>query len=114
MTNREIVDYILSNKLGNDEVIKETCKYYNDISTMYIYQHSGVLYDINGNVSITRFCDVKPQLSGNIAYHYSYEIISKEQATKEERIKELKHEIDSYKLELASLNKELREIEGEK
>ncbi len=114
MSNREIIDYILSNKLKKDEVIKETCIYYDSEESeevMYIFNNETDLWDDNGKISITSFCDVLPQLSGNIAYKYTYEIISKEQAQKELRQKENLREIERLKSKLSILEEEVKDSE---
>ena len=106
MNNREIVDYILSNKLTENDVIKEIEKdeyYKNDEAIMYIFYNWCDLYDDNGKVGIKRFCDEKPNLAGNIRFSYTYEIISKEQAYKEIEQKEIREKIERLERELREL-----------
>lgn len=108
MNNREIVDYILSNKLKKDQVIKETEKnedYENGEGIMYIFFDGIDLYDDNGEVSIRRFCDEKPNLAGNIRSSYTYEVISKDQA-----LKEIDEKDTERKIEL--LEREINELKG--
>jgi hypothetical protein len=108
MNNREIVDYILSNKLKEEQVIKETEKnedYEDGESIMYMFFDGIDLYDDDGEVSIERFCDEKPNLAGNIRYSYTYEVISKEQA-----LKEIDEENVKRKIEV--LEREINELKG--
>lgn len=106
--NREIVDYILSNKLKEDEVIKEVTRYSDDEEyIMYIFNDKYDLWDDNGKISITRFNDRIPNLNGNIIYICSYEIISKNQAIKEINDKEKQEKIQRLKDELEKLESEV-------
>lgn len=106
MTNREIVDYILSNKLKQNDVIKRTEHYYNSESVTYIWNDEFYLYSENGVVSVLSFKDEKPSLDGNINIYYTYEIISKEQAESEIKEKEKNEQIER-------LEEELKKLKGE-
>lgn len=106
MTNREIIDYILSNKLKENDVIKRIEHYYNSKSVMYLWNDSFDLYDDNGKVSILSFKDEKPNLNKNINTYYTYEIISKEQAENEIEEKEKQEKIKR-------LEEELKKLKGE-
>lgn len=103
MTNREIIDYILSNKLKENDVIKRIEHYYNSKSVMYLWNDSFDLYDDNGKVSILSFKDEKPNLNENINTYYTYEIISKEQAENEIEEKEKQDKIKRLEEELKKL-----------
>lgn len=108
MNNREIVDYILSNKLKEDDVIKEITRYSNDEEyIMYIFNDEYDLWDDNGNISITRFNDEIPNLNDNINCTYIYEIISKEQAFKEIDNKDKQEKIQRLKKELEDLESQV-------
>ena len=101
MNNREIVDYILSNKLKEDDVIKEIEKdddYVNGECIRYIYNDGYEMWDENGQISIFRFCDD----NGN----YKYSIITQDQ-TIEER------EEERRKLKIEELKRELKKLENE-
>ena len=106
MNNREIIDYILSGKLKENEVIKRIEHHYNDINIMYLWNDSFDLYDDNGKVSILSFKDKKPNLNENINTYYTYEIISKEQAENEIEEKDRQNRINE-------LEEELRKLKGE-
>lgn len=102
MNNREIVDYILSNKLTEDDVIKRIeydDNYENGECVMYLSNNSYKLWDDNGEVSVFDFCDKK--------YSYKYEIISKEQAIKEIDNKDKQEKIQRLENELERLKKEV-------
>ncbi len=102
MNNREIVDYILSNKLKKNEVIKRIESdedYENGMSVMYLFHNEFELWDNNGEVSIFDFCDKK--------YNYKYEIIPETQA-----IVEINEEQKREKIE--RLREELKELEENK
>ena len=108
MSNREIIDYILSNKIKINDVIKEHY-YYKDKKeyATYIFYNGLDFYDDNGAVNITRFCDQEPDKSGIIQNKYEYEIISKEEANREidenirlERIYRLEKELKTLKGEI--------------
>ena len=98
MNNRELVDYILSNKLKDDEVIKEICKYENEVSIMYIYNDNYDMWDENGQVSILRFTD-------DYEYKFTYQIITEAQA-------ELEIEEEEKKEKIKRLKRELKELEN--
>ena len=103
MNNREIVNYILSNKLNEDDVIKEIVKddeFENGICITYIYNDNYDMWDVNGPVSIFRFTD-------DYEYEYTYEIITEEQAQKE-----IEEYAKNEKIE--RLRKELKELEERK
>ena len=93
MNNREIVDYILSNKLTQDNVIKRIDK---DKYIMYLYNDEFDLWNVNGNVSIFAFCDNSNQ--GCV-----FEVISKGQAEMELQEKEKKEKIERLERELRDL-----------
>lgn len=104
MNNREIIDYILSNKLKENDVIKRIEHYYNNESIMYLWNDEFDLYDDNGKVSILSFKDEEPNLNLNINSYDTYEIISREQAeteikqkNKQEKIKRLEEELKQLK-----------------
>lgn len=103
MNNREIVDYILSNKLTENDVIKrieyDEDYYENGICVMYLFNNKYELWDDNGEVSIFDFCDKK--------YNYKYEVISKEQAIEEINNKEKQEKIQRLENELERLKKEV-------
>ena len=102
MNNREIVDYILSNKLAENDVIKRIEydeDYENGESVMYLFNNNFELWDDNGEVSIFDFCDKK--------YNYKYEVISKEQAIKEIDNKNKQEKIQRLENELERLKKEV-------
>ena len=102
MNNREIVDYILSNKLTENDVIKRIEydeDYENGESIMYLFNNNYELWDDNGEVSIFAFCDKK--------YNYKYEVISKEQAIKEIDNKDKQEKIQRLENELERLKKEV-------
>ena len=109
MTNREVVDYILSNKLKERDVIKkiEKCVVTNEEDVTYIYNDGSILWDDNGIISIIGFKDEIPSLNGTINYSYIYEIIPEEQALKEVEIKDKKEKIQQLKDELERLEKEV-------
>ncbi len=108
MNNREIVDYILSNNLKENQVIKEIAKYSgNEEYVMYIFNDKYDLWDDNGKISITRFNDETPNLNGNIMCTYIYEIISKEKAIEEINNKEKQEKIQRLENELERLKKEV-------
>lgn len=108
MNNREIVDYILSNKLKENQVIKEITKYSDDEEyVMYIFNDEYDLWDDNGKISITRFNDKIPNLNDNIMCTYIYQIISKEQAIKEIDNKDKQEKIQRLENELERLKKEV-------
>ena len=108
MNNREIVDYILSNKLKENQVIKEITKYSDDEEyVMYIFNDKYDLWDDNGKISITRFNDEIPNLNGNIMCTYIYQIISEEQAIKEIDNKDKQEKIQRLENELERLKKEV-------
>lgn len=92
MSNREIINYILDNKLKQDDVIKEIEE---DI-TMYIYNDGFDMWDVNGIVGILRFKDDK-----NL--NLKYEIITEEQAEKEIYEKEKREKIQRLKKQLIEL-----------
>lgn len=108
MTNREIVDYILSNKMDGTKVIKEIVRDNIDDEeyTMYIFYDGYDLFDDNGHVNIRRFCDEKPNLEGFFRETYTYEVISKEQAIKEIEQKEKQRKIEQLERELNKLKDE--------
>lgn len=108
MNNREIVDYILSNKLTINDVIKETIEYLNtnEKSIMYIYNNTVDLWDDNGKVTIMRFRDDKPSLNKTFNYKYTYEIISLDQASKELSQSEKEKRIEELESELRRLYEE--------
>lgn len=93
MNNREIVDYILSNKLTEDDVIKRIDK---DKYIMYLYNDEFDLWNVNGDVSIFAFCDNSNQ--GCV-----FEVISKEQAEIELQEKEKREKIERLERELREL-----------
>ena len=93
MNNREIVDYILSNKLTEDDVIKRIDE---DKYVMYLYNDEFDLWNVNGDISIFAFCDNSNQ--GCI-----FEVISKEQAYKEIEQKEKKEKVERLERELKKL-----------
>ena len=102
MNNRELVDYILSNKLQEDDVIKEIVKYkdldkVNNIS--YIYNDGVDMWDDNDLVSILRFCDDND-------YNITYSIITEVQA-------ELEIEEVEKKEKIKRLKRELKELEND-
>ena len=110
MNNREIVDYILSNKLKENQVIKETRKESDgEEYAMYIFNNRYDLWDDNGHVSITRFNDDIPNLNGNIMCTYVYEIISKNQAIKEINKKDKQKKIERLRRELEELEREVND-----
>lgn len=92
MSNREIINYILDNKLKQDDVIKEIEE---DI-TMYIYNDGFDMWDVNGIVGILRFKDDKD-------LNLKYEIITEEQAEKEIYEKEKREKIQKLKKQLIEL-----------
>lgn len=98
MNNREIVDYILSNKLKEEDVIKKIYKDEIDVSIMYLFNDEFDLWDENGNVNIFSFCDDDKEC-------YAYEVISKEQALKEIDEKNVKRRIEL-------LEREINELKG--
>lgn len=103
MTNREIIDYILSNKLKENDVIKRIEHYYNSESIMYLWNDEFDLYDENGKVSVLSFRDEELNLNENINTYYTYEIISKEQAENEIEEKEKQDKIKRLEEELKKL-----------
>lgn len=108
MNNREIVDYILSNKLKENQVIKEITKYSDDEEyVMYIFNDEYDLWDDNGTISITRFNDEISNLNGNIMCTNIYQIISKEKAIEEINNKEKQEKIQRLENELERLKKEV-------
>ena len=109
MTNREIVDYILSNKMDETKVIKEIEKddfFKDDEAIMYIFYDGIDFYDENGKINIKRFCDETPNLAGHIRFNYVYEVISKEQAIKEIEAEEKAKKIKQLEDELMKLKTE--------
>jgi hypothetical protein len=96
MNNREIVDYILSNKLTKDDVIKRIYKDEMYIYIQYLYNDGFVLWDENGNVNIFSFCDDDKEC-------YTYEVISQEQAQEEIEEKLRKEKIERLERELRKL-----------
>lgn len=103
MTNREIIDYILSNKLKEKDVIKRIEHYHNSESIMYLWNDEFDLYDENGKVSVLSFRDEELNLNENINTYYTYEIISKEQAENEIKEKEKQDKIKRLEEELKKL-----------
>lgn len=96
MNNREIVDYILSNKLKEEDVIKEIEHYEDEISIAYLWNDGFHIWDDNGEISIIHFADEE---SSNC--YYTYEVISSEKAledieknNREEKIQRLKDELN--------------------
>ena len=96
MNNREIVDYILSNKLTQEDVIKRIYKDELYVFVMYLYNDEFNLWDENGNVNIFSFCDDDKE-------YYTYEVISKEQAEIELEEKAKKEKIERLERELRKL-----------
>lgn len=104
MNNREIVDYILSNKLKEEQVIKEFYYYKGNLEYVrYIYNDGFDLYDDNGKVSVMHFCDQIPNLNGDITSKYKYVIISSEECEKEQKEKFRKEKIEELERELQRL-----------
>lgn len=101
MNNREIVDYILSNKLTEDDVIKRIYKDEIYIYIQYLFNDGFNLWDENDNVNIFSFCDDDKEC-------YTYEVISREQAQEEIEEKQRKEKIERLERELKEL-KELKE-----
>lgn len=99
MNNREIVDYILSNKLQPQQVIKET--YNNDYEEgcTYIYYDGYNIWNDNGDLSILYFQDDKEDKS-------TYEVITRIEALKEIENRERDKRIKQLEQELAELKKE--------
>ena len=102
MNNREIIDYILSGNLKENDVIKRIEHYHNNESITYLWNDEFDLYDDNGKVSIISFEDAKESLET----YYTYEIISKEQAENEIEKKEKQQKIKR-------LEEELKKLKGE-
>ena len=102
MNNREIVDYILSNKLKEDEVIKEIEHYKDEICIMYLWNDGFHIWDDNGEISIIHFADDE-----NYNYYYTYEIVPKEQALQEIERNNREEKIQKLKNELERLEKEV-------
>lgn len=100
MNNRELVDYILSNKLQKNDVIKEIEKddgYVNGECIRYIYNDGYEMWDENDQISIFRFCDNNDNCK--------YSIITQDQAIEEQ-------EEERRKLRIKELKRELEELEN--
>lgn len=108
MTNREIVDYILSNKMDENKVIKKIVRDNIDDEEyiMYIFYDGYDLFDDNGYVNIRRFCDEESNLAGVFRETYTYEVISKERAIKEIEQEEKQRKIEQLERELNKLKDE--------
>lgn len=99
MNNREIVDYILSNKLQPQQVIKKT--YNNDYEEgcTYIYYDGYNIWNDNGDLSILYFRDDKEDKS-------TYEVITRTDALQEIKKQEREEKIKKLEEELTKLKKE--------
>lgn len=103
MNNREIVDYILSNKLKEDEVIKEINKESREEYIYYLLNDGFEIYDIYGSKkNLLSFSDKYSKDS-------IFEIISSEQFKKEISIKEEKEEKERLLKQLEKINEKLAE-----
>ena len=120
MNNREIIDYILSGSLTEEDVIKKTTKdpfYENGESISYITNDGYTLYDDNGPVSILSFRDDKSDYTvETLAGHTTectttYEIVSREQYQKEIDEMNIQKEITYLRRRLAELESLVEEKE---
>lgn len=105
MNNREIVDYILSNKLKEDDVIKETDRENGEPYIYYLLNDGFEFWYYNGDrKSLIHFSDKYSKFS-------SFEIISKEQYKKEIYIKQEKENKEKLLKQLEAINRKLKEYD---